>query len=60
MVEGEDSRRRKVRQGVGRKDISRKDTFNLAANAEAFLDAAPPVRLLTKCLSSSLKPKADK
>lgn len=60
MVEGEDSRRRKMRQGVGRKDISREDTFNLAANAEAFLDAAPPVRLLPKCLSSSLEPKADK
>lgn len=50
MVEGEDSRRRKMRQGVGRKDIFQEDTFNLAANAEAFLDAAPPVRLLPKCL----------
>lgn len=50
MVEGEDSRRRKMRQGVGRKDISQEDTFNLAANAEPLLDAAPPVRRLPKYL----------
>lgn len=39
-----------MRQGVGRKDTFQEDTFNLAANAEPLLDAAPPVRLLPKCL----------
>lgn len=38
-----------MRQGVGRKGVTQKDTFNLASKAGAFLDAAPLVILLPKC-----------